>query len=33
MTYIRRNLERKFLKMNSFFEAILITGAHQVGKK
>lgn len=32
MQYIHRDAERKFLKMNSFFKAILITGARQVGK-
>lgn len=32
MTYISRELERKFLKMNSFFKTILVTGARQVGK-
>lgn len=32
MEYIKRNLERKFLRMNDFFKAILITGARQVGK-
>ena len=32
MSYIKRDLERKFLKMNSFFKAILVTGARQVGK-
>lgn len=32
MQYIQRELERKFLKMNSQFKAILITGARQVGK-
>lgn len=32
MNYITRELERKFLKMNSFFKAILVTGARQVGK-
>lgn len=30
--YIERALERKFLHMNSFFKAILVTGARQVGK-
>lgn len=30
--YIHRHLESKFLKMNSFFKAILVTGARQVGK-
>lgn len=32
MEYIQRDLERKFLKMNKAFKAILITGARQVGK-
>ena len=32
MAYIIRELERKFLKMNGFFKAILVTGARQVGK-
>ena len=32
MTYIKRALERKFLHMNSFFKAVLVTGARQVGK-
>lgn len=32
MDYIKRELERKFLKMNSFFKAVLVTGARQVGK-
>lgn len=32
MQYIHRELERKFLKMNSHFKAILVTGARQVGK-
>lgn len=32
MQYISRTLEQKFLRMNSFFKAILITGARQVGK-
>ncbi len=30
--YISRELERKFLKLNGFFKAILVTGARQVGK-
>lgn len=30
--YIERELERKFLKMNEVFKAILVTGARQVGK-
>lgn len=32
MSYITRELERKFLKMNGFFKAVLVTGARQVGK-
>ncbi|MBQ2661639.1 MAG: ATP-binding protein [Clostridia bacterium] len=32
MAYISRELERKFLKVNGFFKAILVTGARQVGK-
>jgi|AGTN01.2.fsa_nt_gi Predicted ATPase (AAA+ superfamily) len=32
MDYINRALEAKFLHMNNFFKAILITGARQVGK-
>lgn len=32
MIYIERALERKFLRMSSFFKAILVTGARQVGK-
>lgn len=32
MEYIERTLERKFLNMNSFFKAVLVTGARQVGK-
>ena len=32
MEYIHRHLERKFLHMNAFFKAILVTGARQVGK-
>ncbi len=32
MSYIKRALERKFLHMNSFFKAVLVTGARQVGK-
>ena len=32
MQYIKRSLERKFLRMNVFFKAILVTGARQVGK-
>ena len=32
MTYIQRELERKVMKANGFFKAILVTGARQVGK-
>ncbi|MCD8077100.1 MAG: AAA family ATPase, partial [Lachnospiraceae bacterium] len=32
MAYITRELERKFLKLNQFFKAVLVTGARQVGK-
>lgn len=32
MGYIKRELERKFLEMNGFFKAVLVTGARQVGK-
>lgn len=32
MAYITRELERKFMKMNGFFKAVLVTGARQVGK-
>lgn len=32
MKYIERALERKFLRMSSFFKAVLVTGARQVGK-
>lgn len=32
MSYLKRDLERKFLKMNDHFKAILVTGARQVGK-
>lgn len=32
MEYITRRLERKFLHMSSFFKAVLVTGARQVGK-
>lgn len=32
MNYINRTLERKFLRMSSFFKAVLVTGARQVGK-
>lgn len=32
MNYIHRDLERKFIKMNKAFKAILVTGARQVGK-
>ncbi|MDR0670971.1 MAG: ATP-binding protein [Oscillospiraceae bacterium] len=32
MDYIRRHLERKFVRMSKFFKAVLVTGARQVGK-
>jgi len=32
MKYMQRTLERKFLNMSSFFKAVLVTGARQVGK-
>lgn len=32
MKYVERTLERKFLRMSSFFKAVLVTGARQVGK-
>lgn len=32
MKYLKRELERKFLKMNTHFKAVLVTGARQVGK-
>ena len=32
MNYIKRGLEEKFLCINSFFKAVLVTGARQVGK-
>lgn len=32
MAYITRELERKFMKLNGFFKAVLVTGARQVGK-
>ncbi len=32
MTYLTRELERKFLKLNDFFKVVLVTGARQVGK-
>lgn len=32
MDYISRGLERKFVRMSSFFKAVLVTGARQVGK-
>lgn len=32
MIYIKRSLERKFVRMNEFFKAVLVTGARQVGK-
>ena len=30
--YIHRSLEPKFLKLDAFFKAVLVTGARQVGK-
>ncbi len=32
MKYIKRSIEDKFLQMNSFFKAVLVTGARQTGK-
>lgn len=32
MEYIQRELERKFIEMDSFFKAVLVIGARQVGK-
>lgn len=32
MKYLKRELERKFLMMNTHFKVILVTGARQVGK-
>ncbi len=32
MEYIERELERKFIEMDSFFKAVLVIGARQVGK-
>ena len=32
MEYIKRELERKFIAMDSFFKAVLVIGARQVGK-
>lgn len=32
MEYKRRTLEGKFMRMSSFFKAVLVTGARQVGK-
>lgn len=32
MAYIKRELERKFLRLNDFFKVVLVTGARQVGK-
>lgn len=32
MKYVTRSLERKFLHMDGFFKAVLVTGARQVGK-
>jgi predicted AAA+ superfamily ATPase len=31
MTYLKRDLERKFQKASAFFKAVLVTGARQVG--
>lgn len=30
MEYIQRELERKFIEMDSFFKAVLVIGARQV---
>ena len=32
MQYVKRTMERKFLHMNNFFKAVLVTGARQTGK-
>ena len=32
MTYIKRSLERKFMKMSETFKVVMVTGARQVGK-
>ncbi|MGN8730292.1 ATP-binding protein [Hornefia butyriciproducens] len=32
MVYIKRSLERKFLKMSEAFKVVMVTGARQVGK-
>lgn len=32
MAYIKRSLERKFLKMSAAFKVVMVTGARQVGK-
>ena len=32
MTYIKRDLERKFLHMSDAFKAVMVVGARQVGK-
>ncbi|MDI9469074.1 MAG: ATP-binding protein [Bacillota bacterium] len=32
MRYIKRELERKFLEVNSFFKAVMLIGSRQVGK-
>lgn len=32
MNYIHRSLEQKFIRASSFFKAVLVTGARQVGK-
>lgn len=32
MQYLSRELERKFMQINGFFKAVLVTDAKQVGK-
>lgn len=32
MQYIHRTLERRFLRMNDVFKAVMVVGARQVGK-
>jgi predicted AAA+ superfamily ATPase len=32
MSYLRREIEKKFMRMSAFFKAVLVTGARQVGK-
>jgi predicted AAA+ superfamily ATPase len=32
MSYIKRGLEQKFLRMSGFFKTVLVTGARQTGK-